>query len=370
MKIIHCADVHLDSRMTANLSKEKARERRNELLVTFTRMIEYAAEHGVDAVILAGDLFDTGHISAAAAKCVQEAIEKHPEIDFYYLRGNHDEDGFTDRWEVLPPNLKLFSEQWESYPADDKDQIRISGIELDEKNCSTFCHSLTLDADKINLVVLHGQETDTPSKGNKETISLRELRNKNIDYLALGHVHAYKMEPLDSRGIYCYPGCLEGRGFDECGEHGFVLLEIDETKKKLSAEFVPFAGRRLYTIYVDITGCRSTADILSQIRTVCAGESCDESSLIKVVLEGQVDVDCEKNLSYLEQSLQDEFYYLKIQDKSELKVDYEAFRLDQSLKGEFVRLVQGDDTLEEQEKSVIIRYGIQALAGEELEACN
>ena len=27
MKIIHCADLHLDSQMTANLTKEQARER-------------------------------------------------------------------------------------------------------------------------------------------------------------------------------------------------------------------------------------------------------------------------------------------------------------------------------------------------------
>lgn len=29
MKIIHCADLHLDSKMTSNLSKEQAKERKN-----------------------------------------------------------------------------------------------------------------------------------------------------------------------------------------------------------------------------------------------------------------------------------------------------------------------------------------------------
>ena len=45
MKIIHCADLHLDSDMTSNLTKEKAKERRTELLVTFQRMITYAKEN-------------------------------------------------------------------------------------------------------------------------------------------------------------------------------------------------------------------------------------------------------------------------------------------------------------------------------------
>ena len=31
MKIIHCADLHLDSKMTANLTREQARERKKEI---------------------------------------------------------------------------------------------------------------------------------------------------------------------------------------------------------------------------------------------------------------------------------------------------------------------------------------------------
>ncbi|MFQ8900993.1 MAG: hypothetical protein ACLR7D_02880 [Lachnospira eligens] len=42
MKILHCADIHLDSAMTANLDKDKARERRSELLASFKDMVGYA----------------------------------------------------------------------------------------------------------------------------------------------------------------------------------------------------------------------------------------------------------------------------------------------------------------------------------------
>ena len=40
MKIIHCADLHLDSQMTANLTKEQARERKREI-IRMTTVIEY-----------------------------------------------------------------------------------------------------------------------------------------------------------------------------------------------------------------------------------------------------------------------------------------------------------------------------------------
>ena len=50
MKLIHCGDIHLDSRMESNLSGEKARERNVEICATFTRMIRYGQDHGVKAV--------------------------------------------------------------------------------------------------------------------------------------------------------------------------------------------------------------------------------------------------------------------------------------------------------------------------------
>ena len=55
MKIIHCADLHLDSKMTSNLSKEQAKERKMEILRTYSRMIEYAKNNDVKAIIIAGD---------------------------------------------------------------------------------------------------------------------------------------------------------------------------------------------------------------------------------------------------------------------------------------------------------------------------
>lgn len=58
MKLIHCADLHLDSSMTTHLTKEKAKERKAELLASFNRMMEYADRENVSAVLIAGDLFD------------------------------------------------------------------------------------------------------------------------------------------------------------------------------------------------------------------------------------------------------------------------------------------------------------------------
>ena len=63
MKLIHCADLHLGSRMESGLPPAKAQERRMELLHTFVNMVERASSEGVEAMLLCGDLFDTEQVS-------------------------------------------------------------------------------------------------------------------------------------------------------------------------------------------------------------------------------------------------------------------------------------------------------------------
>ena len=62
MKIIHTADLHLDSNLERNLSKSRAEERRNELLAMFRSIVGYAASEGAEAILIAGDLFDASVI--------------------------------------------------------------------------------------------------------------------------------------------------------------------------------------------------------------------------------------------------------------------------------------------------------------------
>lgn len=379
MKIIHCADLHLDSKLNTNLDGAKKRERKAELLGTFTRLIDYAVKNAVKAIIIAGDLFDTKHVSVTARNTVSQAVINHPEITFYYLKGNHDADGFLNQLEAMPDNLKLFSDTWTTYElcSDDKAaqtdhahgnccNVTITGVELNKDNSSYIYSALVLDNDKINIVVLHGQERNYAVKNKGEAISIGDLKNKGIDYLALGHIHSYKEEILDTRGVYCYPGCLEGRGFDECGEHGFVLLDIDEEQKSIQRSFIPFAKRRLHTVYADVTGCMTTPDISAVIKEVLDREAIPETDMVKLVLTGRVDALCEKDISVLLSRLQGDFYFLKLYDETSLAVDFNEFRHDESLKGEFVRTVMADDSLTEEMKAEIIRCGVFALAGEEI----
>lgn len=137
------------------------------------------------------------------------------------------------------------------------------------------------------------------------------MRNRGIDYLALGHVHEYSSDRLDARGVYCYPGCLEGRGFDEAGEHGFVILDIDEVTGKSDTYFVPFARRNVYVAQVDVTGCANTFEIEQCVRKFLAASGYAKESLVKIELTGTLDVECEKNTEYLCKQFESGFLHLR-----------------------------------------------------------
>lgn len=359
MKIIHCADLHLDSKMETNLSTEQARERRYEILSTFEDMIKYGEKNDVKAIIIAGDLFDTAQNQQKTIKNrVLSAIKDAPDIDFLYLQGNHDKDDFFKSLSEKPDNLLLFSQEWQSYQYGD---IAIAGIEFGKKDNSGIYSELVLNENLFNIVVLHGQATQYEADQKAENIPLSSLQNKYIDYLALGHIHEYKWEKLDYRGVYCYPGCLEGRGFDECGKKGFVVLDIQD--HKIDSRFVSETKRTIHEIPVDLTDMIDSDEIIKKVEEAVAEIS--PSDLVKVVLVGEILEDTEIDMSYLEQSMKNYFYFLKIVNKTELKIDYLKYENDISLKGEFIKTVKNLD-ISNEEKGKIIMTGIRALMGKEV----
>ena len=74
-----------------------------EILAT----VEYANENNVSIILLSGDVFDSDKPYKKDKLFFYSIIEKYPNIDFMYLRGNHDSYEFNNQ---DYPNLKTFSE--------------------------------------------------------------------------------------------------------------------------------------------------------------------------------------------------------------------------------------------------------------------
>lgn len=349
MKIIHAADIHFGSKI--NSLRGLGEKRRREIRDTFKRMVNYAHENDVKVILLSGDVFDTNIPKSDDKAFFYSCIKDNPDIDFLYLRGNHDNDENYLKEEL--PNLKLFTDKWSSYKYDN---IVISGIEITEDNYSSLYSLLSLNKDNINIVMLHGYENTTSTVDN---INIPLLKNKNIDYLALGHIHSYIDKKLDDRGRYVYPGCLEGRGFDELDEKGFVLLDINDSVKH---KFIPFSKRQIKEVELDLTGLTDLYKLDSFIENRFY-ESKD--NIIRVNLVGQIDINIDDIENEVKNSLSD-YYYIDVKNMTTKKNNYEELKKDLSLKGEFARLVLDNNDLSESDKERIISLGFNAIEGKDV----
>ncbi len=362
MKLLHTADLHLGSKMQTHLPPDRARVRKAELLRTFSGMVEYAQKEGVTGILIAGDLFDHHAVSAKNMRMVLDEISMHPTIAFYILTGNHDKNIFTGE---LPQNLFLFEDGFTSYMLDTDTVLwgreNLAGL-TDEL--------LPFDPLKTNIVMLHGQ-TVPGHAGGDEDIPLGYLAKRSVDYLALGHLHAYRADKLDNRGVYCYAGTPEGRGFDECGRHGFVLLEIED--RKVRHRFLPFAQRTLHAIDVDISYSLTEKEAEKLVMQALA--DIKESDMVRLTLKGSCPTNANHSATDIATMLSERFFFAKVIDKTRLAILPEDFQGDISLKGEFIRTVKdakplGKATSEEQEEEInrIISYGLRALRGEDIES--
>ncbi len=351
MKFIHTADLHLDAPMESNLSPEAARERRAELLNGFSRLLQTGEREGVDGILIAGDLFDSDRVTKRTLSYVLDTVAAHPTLRVFYLAGNHDKGSALHAAEALPENLFLFGDTWTTYSLGD---VTVTGAE------SPDFDTLAIPPERVNLVLLHGQEsTGRTAKGDR--IPFAKLKKRGIDYLALGHLHEYRTAQLDSRGLACYPGCPEGRGFDECGAKGYVLIDIEG--KHLNHRFVPSASRVWHTVACDITGAATQLEVEQRIEAATLGLPAADA--VKVRLVGEASADTSFDLRLLSKHFSGRFWFFKLKDESRLSLSVNAYQNDISLKGEFVRRVRGS-SLSEEEKARVLSCGLAALRGEEV----
>lgn len=347
MKIIHCADLHLGSQMK-KFPKDKADERRREIRLTFERMVAFAQSEGIKAILLAGDIFDTDRPFKKDKEYFYSVVKHNPEIDFYYLRGNHDgQESYTETIE----NLKTFGDNWTVYEIGEG--VKVAGLEINPGNCVSMYSSLSLDEKGTNIVMLHGEIGEASGEGK---INRLRLRDRNIDYLALGHIHKYSTDGIDERGVYAYSGCLEGRGFDETGVKGFIIY--DTAKKE--HEFKPFATRTIEECDVDITGAQDSYEAVRKIKSFV---NVDKMNLLRINLTGTLTHIDEKLAKDIEGNLWNLCYCVSVKDKTALRVDYSALQDSKSLKGEFIRCVMAEE-LEDGERQKILDLGLKALSGQ------
>ena len=312
-------------------------------------------------MLLVGDLFDTARVTLSTRRYVGSLIAQHPEILFAYVCGNHDRDVppiFPD--DQIPQNwVDLSGDGWTSVPLPCEEMhITLSAT----SGFDGAIYESVPAVGGVHIVMLHGQITQSATVGC-DIVSLPRLAGKGIDYLALGHEHSYRAESLDARGVWCYSGCPEGRGFDECGEKGVVLLDVS-SETGVQHRFLPIARRTLHHVTISVVPEDDAQTVQAGIQAATA--SIPERDMVLVELNGQRLPESELGTERLALWLNERFFAARLHDRTALALRVEDYMYDASLKGEFIRTVMVSK-LPAAERDRVILCGLRALRGEEAE---
>jgi exonuclease SbcD len=336
IRILHTADIHL--RDTNADGQAKA----------FARIIALAKEEHPDALLIAGDLFDSGFESKSEKNYMVSLLAEIGDIPVFIAAGNHDSlPCYKDI--SLPENVHLFGAEMEKYSVGCADiyGISMTGTYSEKSLIDGFSVE---DRNRVNILVIHG-DIDTASPYNP--ISSGQLAEAGIDYAALGHVHKSGGVCRKGSACYAYPGVPQGRGFDETGEKGVLIGSVGKGYADLKLQ--PTCEYIYEEKDVDITGCTDYSGIAEKIR-----ENIDPNNCTKVYLTGSFAGGFALNTQRAANLLED-CRLVKIYDETGEQPDLNKLKNEQSLKGFFVRCLADDPEGEE-----AIRLGLAALDGKEI----
>ncbi len=246
IKILHSADWHMDAPISGH-SPEQGEFLRRELKTVPQKIVNLAKAQGCSMILLSGDLFD-GEASADTVRIVQNAL-KEAEIPVFITPGNHDfispSSPYTrDGWSE---NVHIFqNSKMESISLPELD-CRIYGAGYHAMDCPALLKGFqAAGTEKYHIGILHAEAEASGSAYCP--ISREQIRNSALHYLALGHIH--KGNSLRAGETLCaWPGCPMGRGFDELGTKGVLLVTLDE---ETSLSFLPLDTPRFFDEEVDI----------------------------------------------------------------------------------------------------------------------
>jgi len=285
-KLLCTADVHLGRRPTRVPDGLDAH--RLAPAAAWGRMVDYAVEQAVDAVLLAGDVVDADNRFYEAFAPLAEGVERllAAGIPVYAVAGNHDHDvlgrladqfegfhllGRGGVWEVAELQSEPFSggARPAVFPLKPTDGIGgksagqarplngqgpTSNVQLlgwsfpDRYVARNPLDSFPpLDADRPTVGLLHA---DVDAAGSRYApVRLAELTSKPLAAWLLGHVHQPGL--LSGSPPVLYPGSLQGLDPGEPGRRGAWLLSIGDGPARF--EPVPLAALRYEPIDVDLS---------------------------------------------------------------------------------------------------------------------
>lgn len=333
VRILHTADWHLgkENSYLGNLSNS----RKYEIPVTVKKILSVCEDENVDILLIAGDIFESNRVDSDIIDSVFDSLGQLTRAKVVIALGNHDpltaDSPFKNR--TLAPNVFVLPEN---------DSV----IDFSELNCRVYGSSFgnvyktgserffitPPDDEKINLMVLHG-ETKSDLSSQYCSVTKDFIKNSKMDYIALGHNHKRSEIMKLENTYFAYSGCPEGQGFDEDGLKGVYLGDISKSQANLN--FVPTAKRTHYQIDVDLG--KDIPYLEAVMNAIKEASSNYANDLFRITLIGALNPDEIINTDDLIAQISPQVYFLRVKDRTQIKVDLQLLAKENSLKGHFVQ---------------------------------
>lgn len=322
MKILHAADFHLDSPIQGR-TPEQTNLLRSALLQVPHKVAAAAMAENCDIMLLCGDLFD-GPYTQESYRALYTSLEEVG-IPVFITPGNHDPLTPDSPWtaERWPENVHIFGD------------AAMESVYLPALNCYVYGAALTApeapgllegfhanNPDGYAIGMIHGDPTQATSPYCPVTAA--QIENSQLDYLALGHIHK-RGELRAGRTLCAWPGCPMGRGFDELGEKGVLIVTLDNG---CDIRFLPLAVPRFFREEVDV---KEDAEAALAAKLPALGNA----HFYRMILTGEsAPVDTDSLLAQFPH-----FPNLELRDRTVPPIDLWATAGDDTLEGVYFRLL-------------------------------
>lgn len=303
VKFIHCADLHIDSpfKGIAKINPDLKKLLYQSTFESFNNIVNLAIQEEVHCVIISGDIYDGADKSLLAQLKFRNGLQQLSEkgIPSYIVYGNHDP---LDSWDASiewPENVFQFGGdevEYHSLTVDGEVVALIYGISFPTRDVKEH---LALKFERVNenipaIAVLHTNVGENTGHEPYAPATIDELKSRNMDYWALGHVHNYQILNESNPSIV-YPGNSQARNPREKGEKGCCLVTLHKTGE-CEIKHIPTDVVRYQSEVLDITDVDSLDDILSLVINTCEDISSKmdgRNAILRLTLSGRCVVNSE-----------------------------------------------------------------------------
>ena len=269
MRLIHAADIHLDSPLRGldRIGEDAAALVRQATRHALENLVRLTIEEDARVLVIAGDLYDGDWHDYSTGRFFLDQMDElagHG-VQVVMVTGNHDAASQITRSLRLPDHVRMLAaDAPESFHLDDL------GVVFHGQSYATRSVQDNLAAaypDRIpgliNVGVLHTSATGYDGHQPYAPCSPRDLEGLGYHYMALGHVHT-RQAVVEGDHPAWFSGNTQGRHARETGPKGALVVDLGLDDPAV-VDFRALDHVRWELLEVDASGLATPEDVLDAI---------------------------------------------------------------------------------------------------------